>query len=688
MQVCPLSEVTVFDVLKMLQLLMSSSNLSYATVVEIMKIINIVIGTKSLPESEYIFKKVCTKNINFNRKYFCVTCMKPITEPLIKNQKCASCDSVEKDFFIHIPIKNTLETILSSNFDTIKTWQNNVSNLDENLITDICNGEWYKSIKDVNNGDFFTININTDGVAVYSASKKKSLWPILITINELPKYMRFQKKFVLSAGYWLSEKSVDIDLFFDPFVEELNQMFEEGIEINNRKYKIIVGCCCLDSVARCKFLKIKQFNGSYGCTLCLHKATKQRYSYNETMILRTFLHYKECNEILSNLPKEKRSSTTDIKGVKGLTIMAKCKFYDLIAQCPPDTMHGVFLGVTKLFLKIWFDSSNHDKLYYIAPLQRSEIDKKLKRIQTYSECGRPPRPITDYKNWKANEFFNWLFYYSKYCLCDGILNPSHYRHFITFINIMETLHCGSITKENLNEMEKKLENFVKNFQILYDRESMVFDVHLLLHLPDAIRKFGPSQNYSLFVYENYNGVIGKFIKGPNGPLVQLAYRHFSYLSVYHYDKDTTSLKALEFCKQAMKKSSTIYRTTNDRRKYKEVHVEGKKYNSFEKYYIDHKTITTDKQSNKNKIYNDCFIEYKNNFFKIRKILIDENNSLFILGAPIATIEFSNLPNYYQICGVQRPIFKEIDSSFNKCFYYKFENDTESLTIIKNVLITD
>ena len=688
MQVCPLTDVTVFDTLKMLQSLMSANNLSYTTIVDIIKIINIIIGNKALPESEYIFKKVCTKNIDFHRNYFCVKCMKPINDPVAKKTKCTSCDSVEKDFFVHIPIKNSLEKIISSNFDQIKKWQDIVSNVAENSITDICNGSWYKSIKHINNGDFFTINVNTDGVAVYNSSRKKSLWPILVTINELPKNMRFQKKFVLSAGYWLSKKDVDFDIFFEPFIKELNQMYEEGIFVNDKKYKIIVGCCCLDSVARAKFLKMKQFNGSYGCTMCLHKATKQRYAYNDNLISRSFIHYKECNDRLTSLPFEKRLFNTAIEGVKGMTVMGNCTFFDPMDQCPPDTMHAVFLGVTKLFIKIWFDSSFHDKLFYISPAQRKIIDDKLKQIQTYSECGRPPRPISDYKNWKASEFFNWLFYYSKYCLCDGVLNPYHYRHFVTFVDLMEILHLETLSKVQIDQVEQRLKEFVKNFQKLYERDNMVYNVHILLHLPDAVRKFGPPHNFSLFVYENFNGVIGNFIKGPNGPLIQLAFRHYSYLSIFHYDDQITSLNSLAYCKQVMRKKSLIYRTTNDKKRYKEVQVEDKTYKSFNKFYIDHKTITTYEQMKKNKIYNDCFIEYQNNFYRIEKILIDENECLFILGLPIITIEFSNLPNYYQIRGIQGSIVKKIDGTFSKCFYYKFQNDTESLTIIKNTLIVD
>ena len=673
----------------MLQGVMVSHNLSYSAIVDVIKIINIVIGSKALPESEFIFKKVCNKNTTYNKKYFCTKCLELFDDNLSdKMQKqCKKCDSVESDFFISIPIQKTLEKVVTANIESIIEWQEQVESVDECCVSDICNGIWYKNTKSIIEGRFFSLNINTDGVAVFNSSNRKSLWPILITINKLPQRMRFQKKNVLSAGYWLSKENIDFDLFFKFFIDEMNDLFTNGININGINYKVIICCCCLDSVARAKFLNIKQFNGDYGCTICLQKTHKQRYLYKDTINIRTYDHFKECNQILNNLPPEKKKLGVSIKGVKGNTIMSKCIFFDPMKQCPPDSMHAIFLGITKLFVKIWFDPSNHDKQFYIQPNQRLLINKKLASLQTYSECGRHPRPITEFKTWKANEYFNWLFLYSKYCLNDSVLNPAHYRHFLKFIEIMESLHSDCITYTELDNAEKNVKDFVKNFQRLYGNDYMVYNVHLLLHIVDAVRKFGPLQNFSLFVYENYNGVLGNFLKGPNGPLIQLVKRYFSQLSLSYYIENISPIP-LAYCKKVLKKQSLTYKITNESKKYEEIKINGKLFKSYKKYYVDFKTITIFEQST-NKKHNDSYIYFKNVFLRIQKILIDSENILYILGCSISTVSFINIPNYYQILAIQEPVMYQIDEQFKKCFHFNFKNSsTESLSIIKNTLTID
>ena len=405
------------------------------------------------------------------------------------------------------------------------------------------------------------------------------------------------------------------------------------------------------------------------------------------MVLRSFEHYKNCCETLELMPLNQRKHDSAVKGVKGMTIMASCIQFDPMVQVPPDSMHNVFLGVTKLFIKIWFDSKYSDSVFYIPPIHRIEIDKRLSKMQTYSECGRLPRKITEYKQWKANEFYNWLFLYSKFVLSDGILNPEHYRHFLRFSESMEILHSNCVQKNQLNQTEQNLKTFVQDFQKLYGRDCMVYNIHLLLHLVDAVRKFGPLHNYSLFVYENFNGVLGNFLRGPNGPLIQLATRNFSYFNISYGKVKNMNIEALKFCQEVVKKSSTFYKRTNERKKFELFEFDGKKYKSYKKYYSYCSTISTFNKDNRTK-YIDCFIYYKNVFYQISKILLDDNSFLYILGCPVITMQFHGIPNYHQILTVQEPVIQKIEDKFSKCFFYAIDDKINALSIVKNPLIID
>ena len=68
------STTTVFDVLKMVQATMVANSLTYTAAIDFIKIINVINGNKAVPESEYIFKKVCTEGINYKKRLFCRKC--------------------------------------------------------------------------------------------------------------------------------------------------------------------------------------------------------------------------------------------------------------------------------------------------------------------------------------------------------------------------------------------------------------------------------------------------------------------------------------------------------------------------------------------------------------------------------------------------------------------------------------
>jgi hypothetical protein len=73
------------------------------------------------------------------------------------------------------------------------------------LIGDIRDGDLYKKLLDSEDGSFFkkkealTFLINTDGASICQKSKL-TIWPVYLTINELPSNIRFAPENVILAG--------------------------------------------------------------------------------------------------------------------------------------------------------------------------------------------------------------------------------------------------------------------------------------------------------------------------------------------------------------------------------------------------------------------------------------------------------------------------------------------------------
>lgn len=97
---------------------------------------------------------------------------------------------------------------------------------------------------------------------------------------------------------------------------------------------------------------MKQFNGYYGCEKCktcgIRIEKTLSYPYEEKLNLRTSAEK-------NHFAKEAVLIKNDVFGVKGPSALSEI-VVDFIVTTAVDSMHCVYLGVTKRLMAIWFDS--------------------------------------------------------------------------------------------------------------------------------------------------------------------------------------------------------------------------------------------------------------------------------------------------------------------------------------------
>lgn len=57
---------------------------------------------------------------------------------------------------------------------------------------------------------------------------------------------------------------------------------------------------------------------------------------------------------------------TQTCGVKGPTVLALHRNFDLVGGIVIDNLHGIYLGVTLSLLHLWFDKTNRGKIFFIG----------------------------------------------------------------------------------------------------------------------------------------------------------------------------------------------------------------------------------------------------------------------------------------------------------------------------------
>lgn len=144
------------------------------------------------------------------------------------------------------------------------------------------------------------------------------------------------------------------------------------------------------------------------------------------------------------------------------------------------------------------------------------------RVSIPCEINRKPRSLAHIKNWKVTEFHTFLINLGSSAIKSVILKE-HWKHFFD-LSLAMTIFLSPDYAQYINIAIKLLDNFVKTFEILYDRYLISHNVHGLTHICNYYIKFGSLDHCSTFPFENYMSTLKNMIRKPDKPLIQVVKR--------------------------------------------------------------------------------------------------------------------------------------------------------------------
>ena len=504
------------------------------TMDDLTRLCNFLCDSESVSKNKYFFdKQFETVNNDFDFYYMCEICktyvkdVKDIQACKLRctNSSCSNLDvkKVSKiTCFAYLSVEKQLKDLLENHCieDILLNFGGNSRvKLNDSNCEDISDGNLYNISSEEPN---LSLSFNSDGVPVFKSSSC-GIWPILCTVNELPPNLR--KEHVLLAALWFGESKPAMNVFFEPFVDELIKLNDVGFLWTRSgspvttKVKALVGVC--DSVARPAIQGFTQFNGQHGCSFCYDAGVylqqgdgyTRAYPFDCNSVLRT-------KDLVIELADQAITAKHAVLGVKGPSILSLLPDFDIVNGFVPDYMHCILLGVARQLGKLWFDSTNHDEPFHISPADQKLIDFTLTSIRPPCNISRTPRSISDRKFWKAHEWYTWLCYY-----CLPILKPFLVKRFISHLALLvdgvTLLLSDSISATQLDHCDVVLKQFVIDFETLYGLNNVSFNVHLCLHLTSSVRAWGPMWAHSAFVYEAFNAKLLDMIKGTQAVPLQI-----------------------------------------------------------------------------------------------------------------------------------------------------------------------
>lgn len=561
----PAAGLTISDVLLMITTFSVQKRLTRRDQDDLIRLIKILAGPdfESWDVSHYYRSKIYNPPRRLmTAHYFCAgeKCASLLTsrslqESMKKSEtfQCEDCGMENTitqrslNQFISVDVRYQLQLLFNDKKfqeNLLETLDNLRSRNNDEKIEDVYDSQCYRTVQKKLPG-CLTYNISTDGAPMFVATKR-AMWALQLHLNELSPRLRFKN--IILAGLFITSKEPNpyfMNLYLKTFVKQAKDLMEQGVTftVHSTKQKMNLKLSCLlapvDSVARPVMQNRLQFNGYFGCSWCYHPGewidNAMRYPLTTKDSPRTHLKYLEDVAAVMKTGKI-------INGVKGPCAFMELDHFDCVWSFPVDYMHTVLLGIARGLWTIW---TTPGKNGYLNAAQRLQIEQRLLQIKRPHEIHRFPRSLKE--KWKASEWKSWVLYDSVVCL-DGILENRYFESYLLFVRSIATLLKSSIPEAEIQRCEMDFLQFVGDCQNFYGLSAMTFNLQVLLHCGESVRRNGPLWATATFVFEDTIFHLKQELNSPNGVSHQIIMQYIKRKFIQsNIDHNTTNPACRQYC---------------------------------------------------------------------------------------------------------------------------------------------
>lgn len=478
-------------------------------------------------KSMYFFKKYFAYiRGDVDYEYYCSKCFKRTTK-----EGCENCKEGGKSpklcYIIKLSLIEQIKTMMKRKGFYSKLQLGRGRQDSNGELRDLKDGALYKLHEELGLLDESSLTFNwyTDGAALFKSSKM-SVWPLYLTINELPFSERFCKENIIVPVLWCGPVKPHGNMLLHCLEPGLNEL-RKGVsmEVDSIGTKVVKGVLIGgtgDTPARALMLHMVQHNGENSCQKCYQPGECREGHFG----VRVFPYApkemtpRNAENAKSDSNYARLTKSDAYMGFKGITALSKLTL-DPIRGTALDVMHLIYGGVCKINLKFFTDDKYSKLNCNLSKVKRDKLNERLIGIKPPHYVTRVTKSVDDIAIWKTSEFKSLTLYYLPVILI-GLIPRIHLLHFNTLVAAVQLLNAENVTSAMQEKAGKLLHKYVAYFEDLYDRAYMTLSIHLLLHLMDLVKDCGPLWVTSCFPLESINGIIMKLVHGTRYAELQIA----------------------------------------------------------------------------------------------------------------------------------------------------------------------
>jgi len=481
---------------------------------------------KSFPKCyKTLAKKIGLKYLSPEKYYYCKKnhLIGPIKAHQFMSSDNFSCEQncssiiprqINENYSCHLSIRERLKYILPMIWQHLRFPSDDCQPSEQ--LHDVTDGEAYKKIGRPNQ---LVLQLCWDGVSVFDG--KKSVWPVIILISELPYSLR--EKFALLVGLYFGQKSPN-QMMIKPICDEILLSEKKPITFNvniNDKFekkqvtlKFLTAIC--DAPARAKILCLRSHNSKLGCTVCLaHTRNINDLQNTRNIKLRGNSDWRkkavEASEFFANFTGSinhfSSIAFTKFDNITGYSPLLDFKYLNMTIASGPDIMHTVFLGLVKWIIDPFLKGDSSEVRNWIQ-----NFDKKMNTFKFPSSiCRQMPNTIK--MKLKAIQYENILFYGTFFF--QNLISKEQFSTLELLCFFISSLCSRELTRSEIPELQKVAHILTEEIYSRFKSTSFSTNIHYLVHLPMFAEQYGCLLVTSAYQSES---IMGKISNPPSPKL--------------------------------------------------------------------------------------------------------------------------------------------------------------------------
>ena len=348
------------------------------------------------------------------------------------------------------------------------------------------------------------LGLSTDGFAPFKR-RKKTTWPLIAIIYNLPPEIRSKLEYVLGLGVIPGpRKPEDFDSFLWPFSEEMLTLaigiYTFDILSNDffalRAFLILVFG---DIPAISMVMHMKGHNGLFPCRMCtirgiripnsrnpIHYVPLDRTQHPDVQASLTAIKAYDAaalplhshTQFMADAWKVQFASTgadaerfAKESGIKGIPLLSALHSLSFPISFPYDFMHLMFENVIKNLISLWsgkckdLDTGAEDYEFEAAIWSLiGSASEETGSFIPYVFGPRPPNVDSDKISWTADTRSFWIQYVAPVLLKGRFKHEKYYRHFHLLVRLIRKCLAWEASTADIDDIRAGFIQWVKEYE--------------------------------------------------------------------------------------------------------------------------------------------------------------------------------------------------------------------------------